>query len=316
MITKGSYNKENCAKHQLFFNSARCGFELLLSKTFTCDNDTILMPGYIGESAKEGSGVFDPIRHTGVKYQFYKINEDLSADYNDILEKLENKDVKAVLLIHYFGFPQECLFNLAEICKSKGVILIEDCAHTFSTMVEGKEIGSIGDFALFSIHKLLTTENGGMLQVNNEQYWELFKDADENIVKSDLLMYAKTDLKAIAAKKVDNYIAYLRYLNKDSNIVKIIYPELKKGVVPNNFPVIIRGYDRFQMYNELDAKGIPTVVLYYRMIGELSKEDFPVSYRLADTILNLPLHQDIDEGDIQVIAETLNSYSNKLLISI
>lgn len=309
MITKGSYNKKNCVKHQFFFYSARQGFELLLRKIFANKTDIILMPGYIGESVKEGSGVFDPIRNTKVKYEFYKINNDFSADSEDIFRKLENSNVKAVLLIHYFGFPQKCVIEISNYCKSKGIMVIEDCAHTFNTQLNGINLGSIGDFAIFSIHKLLTTEDGGMLQINNEKYLSLFAAAEENINLSDLLQYAKTDLNMIAKRKVENYKAYLQFLDHDSTLFDILYPILEEGVVPNNFPVIIKNYSRVQLYNELMNKGIPTVVLYYKMIGELSKESFPISYQLADNILNLPVHQDTEIEDIIHIATMLNNYT-------
>ena len=307
MITKGSEDKRNCTKNQFFLDSARRGFELILDKILNKESDVILMPGYIGESAKEGSGVFDPVRKTKVKYIFYKVNHDLSVDLDDIKNKIENANVKAILLIHWFGFPQKCVFELSELCKQKGVYLIEDCAHTFSSEYKGVKLGCIGHFALCSIHKILTTENGGILQVNDEKLMSLFEHIEENIDKTDLLQYARTDFEMIAQKKLGNYRSYLQYFDMNSDLYDIIYPELEEGVVPNNFPVYIKNYDRFQLYNELDAVGIPTVVLYYRMIEELKKEEFPMSYQIADTIMNFPIHQDIVKEDIKHIADVLNN---------
>lgn len=308
MITKGSYNKANCVKNQLFFNSARHGFELLIQRLMKHDTDVILMPGYIGESAKEGSGVFDPIRGTRVKYEFYKINVDLSVDFEDIKDKMDKPYVKAILLIHWFGIPQKCVFELKELCTRKGVILIEDCAHTINGYYKGERLGNIGDFALYSIHKVLTTENGGMLQINNNANMSLFADTIENIDESDLLQYARTDFDKIAQKKLSNYNAYLEFFKKDSDLFDVVYPKLDDGVVPNNFPVFIKNYDRFQLYNELEALGIPTVVLYYRMIEELKRDEYPVSFHISDSILNLPIHQDIEISDVEHIANVLNNY--------
>lgn len=310
MITKGSVDKRNCTRNQIFLDSARRGFELLLERLLKKETDVILMPSYIGESAKEGSGVFDPVRHTKVKFEFYKIKSDLSVDMEDIKTKMDNPNVKAILLIHWFGFPQKCVFELKELCNKKGVAFIEDCAHTINGYYKGYKLGSIGDYALFSIHKILTTENGGMLQVNDSANMSLFDDVKDNIDIEDLLQYAKTDLNAIAAKKLRNYNAYLEFLKKDSILFDIIYPVLEEGIVPNNFPVFIKNYNRFQLYNELEAMGIPTVVLYYRMIEELNKEEFPISYQIADTILNLPIHQDIEIEDVKHIADVLNNYKH------
>jgi len=305
MITKEASIKTQCCKKQLFFDSARRGFEYLLKKIMTDVSSVILMPGYIGESVREGSGVFDPIRHTKVKYEFYKLNKDLSVNMADFRVRIEQPNVKAVLLIHYLGFPQKSLCDIVELCKKRGIILIEDCAHTFTSSFNGKRLGEFGDFSFFSIHKIVPTRAGGILQINNEEYDSLFDLAVENIDSSDLSQLIRTDLEAVSSIRRGNYNRYLDILSWNSPYFDILLPELPSGVVPLNFPIIIKNYSREKLYFELIDRGVITVSLYYQMIAELPKEEFAHSYSISNSILNLPVHQDIDADDIALINKQL-----------
>ena len=311
MITKEAFVKTNCCKRQLFFDSARSGFEYLLEKIMIEESSVILMPGYTGESVREGSGVFDPIRHTKVNYMFYKLNRDLSVDMEDFRVKIKGPNIKAMLLIHYFGFPQTSLCDIVDLCKKSGVILIEDCAHTITSIFNGRRLGEFGDFSFFSIHKLVPTKAGGFLQINNEEYYSLFDSKVENIDSSDLSQYVRTDFDAASAIRCENYNRYLDALCWSSPYFDILYPTLQSGVVPLNFPIVIKNYSREKLYYELIDKGVITVSLYYQMIAELPKEEFSISYSISNSILNLPVHQDISEEDIYFINKQLKTICYK-----
>lgn len=310
MIIKEAKDKQKYVRPHLFFNSARTCFSIIL-KELLKDGESILMPAYIGQSPKEGSGVFDPIRQTESNYEFYRLKDNLQADLSDIEAKISNKKVKALLLIHYFGFPQTDIFLIKELCKRENVILIEDCAHTLTSSLSNHRLGNIGDIAFFSLHKLLACNDGGCLQINNPNLYNTFVNYKENISCQDLLQYAKTNIEETSKIRVDNYQHYLSLLRKDSEFFDIMYPVLEDGVVPLNFPIIIQNYNRFSMYNELIEKGIITVSLYYQMIEELDENIYPNSFRLSKRILNLPVHQDTTFEDILIICDVINNWEMK-----
>ena len=308
MITKEAKNRDLFTINKFFFNSARTAFSILLSKLLSGD-DKILMPAYIGQSPREGSGVFDPIRQTKSNYVFYKLKDNLQVDIEDVEVKINADNIRAILLIHYFGFPQKEIFRIKELCARNNVILIEDCAHTLTSSVAGKKLGDIGDFAFYSLHKLLACEDGGCLQVNNCKYIDVLHGIKENIAIEDLLQYSKTDIKATSEKRVNNYKYYLSILRSDSNLFDVMYPVLEDGVVPLNFPILIKNYDRFKLYNELIERGAVTVSLYYQMINELNEHEYPESFKISSTILNLPVHQETTVEDIECICEMLNNWN-------
>lgn len=308
MISKEAKEKWTATKNQWFFKSARYAFEELLNIIRSVRDGVVLMPGYIGQSVREGSGVFDPIRHTKTRYVFYALHEDLSVDVEDLKQKMNDPNVVAVLLIHYFGFPQKCVVDLASLCREKGILLIEDCAHTIGGQFSGVTLGDFGDFSFYSIHKLTASENGGILQVNNSSYTDRFRNVIDNIDVEDLIQYIRTDLNKSSSIRRKNYQLYLESLSRNSKYFDIMFPELEEGVVPINFPIRVKNYSREKMYFQLMEDGIPLVSLYYQMVEELPREGFPVSYNISDSILNLPTHQCINKNDVLTIVDALNHF--------
>jgi len=59
--------------------------------------------------------------------------------------------VKAVIVVHLYGQPAD-LPILADICKRRGVKLIEDCAQAHGARVGARFVGGFGDIAAFSFY--------------------------------------------------------------------------------------------------------------------------------------------------------------------
>lgn len=310
MITKEANNKTNYIKNRKYFNSARNAFQFLLENIIE-NGDVILMPEYIGQSPREGSGVFDPIRKTKTSYKFYALDEQLQADINDIKNKIMNNNVKALLLIHYFGFPQREILKIKKICEENNVILIEDCAHTMTSRIDEQQLGSLGDFSFYSIHKLLPCENGGILQINNEKIG-LKQQTTNFISNEDLNIMLNADLSNISHKRINNYNYYKKIYNKSSYIYEPMYKELANDEVPLNFPVLIKNISREKLYFELINRNILTVALYYQLIDELEEDKHKKAFYTSKHILNLPVHQDIEFDDIDLIINELDKIENEI----
>lgn len=78
---------------------------------------------------------------------------DLDVFNSSYLEYIDSDSI--VLATHQYGLP--C--NIKEIkakCEEVGAILIEDCATSMGTMVDGKLTGTFGDYALVSFNQSKT----------------------------------------------------------------------------------------------------------------------------------------------------------------
>ena len=302
MLTKEAKNKSNYYRNRFYYNAARSAFLELLKSLNLKNNDIILFPSYIGQSPVEGSGVFDPVRYLNLKYMFYKVNEDLSIDIDDIQQIIKIQNIKILFIIHYFGFPQTNIEKIADFCKINNIILIEDCAHSISSNINNIPIGQFGNFALFSLHKIFAGKTGGILQVNNN---ELNFYNRINIDMEDLIQFINSDINAISTNRRKNYEYYLKKLN-NTNHYEIFYNELPKNTVPLNFPILIKNLDRFEVYKKLIEINVPCVSLWHTLIKEINQNLYPISQKISSSILNLPVHQDITTEDIDYIVNKLN----------
>lgn len=70
---------------------------------------------------------------------------------------------RAILVIHEYGFPHPRLGELVDAAGARGIPLIEDCAHSLDSTLDGVPLGSFGDYAIFSLPKVLPVAAGGIL---------------------------------------------------------------------------------------------------------------------------------------------------------
>lgn len=75
---------------------------------------------------------------------------------------------KAIIVVHYAGYPVR-LAEIRAIADEFKIPLIEDCAHALGATYDGKSIGTLGDFGIFSFQaiKHMTTVDGGALTIAN-----------------------------------------------------------------------------------------------------------------------------------------------------
>ena len=120
---------------------------------------TILIPAYMCNST------IKPLRNLGYNIIFFDVKEDLNCDLNIIESLIRSSNVKAILSVHYFGFPCD-LDALVKLCKQYDVIVIEDCSHSYLTKISGRSVGYFGDMAIYSMRKTLAIPDGGALKLN------------------------------------------------------------------------------------------------------------------------------------------------------
>ncbi|MBY6140863.1 DegT/DnrJ/EryC1/StrS family aminotransferase [Leisingera daeponensis] len=105
----------------------------------------------------------DAVLAAGMKISLYRLQQDLSADLDDIRRQLQGGAVAAVYAIHYFGYPQP-LRELQALAREHGAAVIEDVAlGLFSCTPDGASLGGQGDMSVFSLVKTLPLPDGGAL---------------------------------------------------------------------------------------------------------------------------------------------------------
>jgi dTDP-4-amino-4,6-dideoxygalactose transaminase len=87
----------------------------------------------------------------------------------DAIEVLITDRTKAVIVVHYAGYPCKDILAIAKLCKYRGIGLIEDVAHAPGASVDGRACGTFGDVGCFSFfsNKNLSIGEGGMVSTLN-----------------------------------------------------------------------------------------------------------------------------------------------------
>jgi dTDP-4-amino-4,6-dideoxygalactose transaminase len=135
--------------------SGRMALALALERLGVGPGARVLLPSY------HCLALVEPVVRAGAVPVFYGIRPDLAVDVDDVARKAEG--ARALLAIHYFGFPQPEMARLRALCDARGLVLIEDCAHAFFGLFDGKPVGALGDVAIASTWKFFAVQEGGCL---------------------------------------------------------------------------------------------------------------------------------------------------------
>lgn len=108
--------------------------------------------------------MIDPAIRLGAAVRLYPLDEQLAPDLEPLrrLLALPGRPVRALLLTHFFGIPQDAAAVRA-LCDAHGVALVEDCSHALFNRVGAERLGLHGRFVTASPYKLFPCEEGGLL---------------------------------------------------------------------------------------------------------------------------------------------------------
>jgi dTDP-4-amino-4,6-dideoxygalactose transaminase len=304
-IPKSAQTPAHFRRSAFGFRSAREGFHSLLSAWDITAADSILLPSFIGWSAREGSGVLDPIAHIGAEPIFYRMTRDLSIDAYDVQRKIRERQPRVLVLIHYFGYPDPNTAALAEYAREHGVLVVEDEAHAMLSDLVGGICGRAGDAVVFSLHKILPFREGGVLLLNPSIADSVRTRLEKREAPLEPLPFWEYDLHRIADLRRRNATQLMAALPGLANGVQLLFPNLPPGVVPQTLPVVIRSKNRNNLYVELNDAGVGVVSLYHTLIDSISASEFPESHVLASCIMNLPVHQDVEPCQLDAMVGKL-----------
>lgn len=231
----------------------------------------------------------------GAKPVFADCGDDLTVDPRDVEKRITSK-TKAICTVHIGGLVSPNTKRLVELCKEKGLFLIEDAAHAHGSSLDGKKAGSFGDASGFSFFstKVVTSGEGGMITTNSQDIYEKAKVLRDQgkIQKGIYQNYHETlgynwrmhEVLALMAltqmKHLENFIDRRNeiakiYTEELSGLDKISILHVPKNVRSNYYKYII-------FLNHNNPEKVRTD-LYNRM-----KQEFNIS--MGGLVYEIPLH--------------------------
>ncbi len=153
------YDKEKC----ILFGLGRNAMYAACQATKLKPGDTVLTPAF------DCDATLTPFRVLGLNVRFFKSDPyTFQVDIDDIKKKITS-DVKLLHIINHFGFSQPW-HDLTKLAENAGLVILEDNASSLFSEIDGRALGTFGDFSIFSLYKVLPMIDGGMLRVNNSDY--------------------------------------------------------------------------------------------------------------------------------------------------
>jgi len=266
----------------------------------------------------------------GGKPVFVDIDEKtMCIDPKKIEEVITNR-TKAVLPVHFGGMPCN-LTRIRKICKKNNLLLVEDAAHAAGASYKNQKIGAHGDLVCFSFHpvKNLAMPSGGLIAINGKDHKKI----------SDVLRSKRWC--GISNRSGPNYnvdkIGWNYYMNEFSAAIGLIQlkklhrlNKIRKSIANHYTKEInleekmpydpdcsyhlywIRVKNRKEFMKKMKENGIETGI-HYRPIHQLSlykrKKHLPLTEKIGKEIVSIPIHPNLDEGDIRKIIKYVNKFA-------
>lgn len=92
----------------------------------------------------------------------------------ETIEAKITEATSAVIVVHLGGWPAE-MPKIQELCRRRGLRLIEDCAQAHGAMIGDRHVGTFSDIAAWSFcqDKIISTGGeGGMVATNDPDIWQ------------------------------------------------------------------------------------------------------------------------------------------------
>ena len=266
------------------------------------------------------------------------VNQDtFNIDIESIERNITSK-TKAIVPVHLFGQCAD-MERIMAIAKKHNLFVIEDTAQAIGadySFSDGRNfkagtIGTIGCTSFFPSKNLGCFGDGGAIFTNNDElakkirmiahHGQSVQYVHEVLGVNSRLDSIQAAILKIKLKHLDEYALSRNkvadfYDKAFSNHSKIKIPSRSKNSthVFHQYTLQIIGYDRSELREKLTEHGIPAMIYYPIPLHKqnayknerFKTNDFPITQKLCDTVLSLPMHTELDE-------ETLNYITNTLL---
>jgi dTDP-4-amino-4,6-dideoxygalactose transaminase len=116
------------------------------------------------------------VLHAGFKPVFVDIDPETLNINPDLIENAITERTRAVVPVHLMGKPAE-MDRIRDIAEKYKLLIIEDAAEAYGAVYKGRNVGSIGEMAAFSLYvaHIITTGEGGIILTKDEKYAEILR---------------------------------------------------------------------------------------------------------------------------------------------
>ena len=269
------------------------------------------------------------ILYVGARPVFVDIEEGTFNINPALIEAAITPRTKAILPVHLYGYPCD-MDAIMGIAEKHGLAVVEDACQAIGAKYHEKTVGSFGTgcFSLYATKNIMSGE-GGMITTNDDALAQRCRMIRNHGMQRryyhDMLGYnfRLSDLHAaIGLAQIERLAQFTSarranasYLNE--NITSVITPEVRAGYehVWHQYTVRIDGKrDRDAAVKKLNEAGVGTGIFYpipaykqsYMVSDGYGNIQLPVTERLVNEVISLPVHPQLSQADLETIVSEVN----------
>lgn len=294
-------------------------------------------------------GAGNAVANTGAKPIFCDVDKNtLNVRIQDIEEKITEK-TKAVIVLHYGGIPCD-IVNISKLLKEKNIYLIEDSACSVASKLNGKSLGTFGDFGVWSFDsmKILVTGDGSMVYSQNSDLAQKIeynsylglksKSGLENTIDSKwwefdidgfgrraIMNDISGALGNVQIKKLNSFISRRKEIHNyyDQNLCNLNWLQIPQKIAPNIESSYYFYWLQFEredirdgLASFLRVNGIYTTFRYYPLHWVERYNDnssLPNTEWAAKHTLCIPIHQSLSDSELEFIVQRIKQYGEGVI---
>jgi len=249
-----------------------------------------------------------------------------NIDVSKIEDKITDRTV-GVIPVSLYGQCAD-MDEINKIANKHGLWVIEDGAQSFGAQYKGKRscsMTTVATTSFFPAKPLGCYGDGGAIFTDNAELAkkiEVIKNQGQTKRYFHKVIGVNGRIDTLQAAITNVKLRHFDKEIKSRNDVARFYTEELRNVVET--PVVldnnlstwaqytIRVKDRANIMEGLKGRGVPTAVHYPRPLPAQEafsylndSNEYPVSNRLSETVLSLPMHSFLAESDIKLVCKAI-----------
>ena len=311
------------ARPTVAVNSGTAGLHLGLLAVGVGAGDEVIVPSFTFAATANSVAL------TGGTPVFVDIEPETFTIDPAAVEAAITPRTKGIMPVHLYGHPAR-MRELAAIAEKHGIALYEDAAQAHGASLNGKPVGTWGEFAMFSLYptKNMTSGEGGMVTTASAEHARnvrlLRNQGMEKQYENEVIGFnaRMTDIHAAIGRvqltKVDAWTATRQrnaaFLN--ANLQNVIVPPVADGAahVYHQYTIRVSG-DRDGFVTALREEhqvgsGVYYPIPNHRLPSLASYApglDLPETEKAASEVLSLPVHPSLSQNDLERIVAAVNA---------
>jgi dTDP-4-amino-4,6-dideoxygalactose transaminase len=278
----------------------------------------------------------------GLTPVFVDVNpQDFNLDVNQIESRITGKTV-AIVPVHLYGQCAD-MEPLLKLAAKHNIHIIEDAAqalgavYTFSdgSKKQAGTMGTMGTTSFFPTKNLGCYGDGGAIFIRDKALAEKVKmiaNHGQRMKYHHEIIGVNSRLDTLQAAILQVKLRYLDEYTTKRNTVAAFYDEqlqeIKGLQIParsknsthvfHQYTIKVSSGQRNALRDHLEKNGVPTMIYYpvplhfqkaYQRTG-VEAGSFPVTERLSDEVLSLPIHTEMEPDQLMYICNCIKSFLN------